>query len=254
MSKPVWTDNHCHLDLESAEQQLADAKNSGVQRLIAIGTDLKSSREAIQIAEQHQEIWATAGIHPHDAKDNNSPESFLELEEMLKSEKAVAVGECGFDFYYMHSEKDVQREVFIQQIQLAHKYDLPLVIHSRNAWDETFEVLEGQGMPKSTIFHCFTGGVKEAQIISSLGGYISFSGILTFKNAPEVREAAAACALNSVLVETDAPFLSPEPHRGKTNVPANLVLVGMELSRVMGVSFEELAKHTWDNTSRAYGL
>ncbi len=270
MTRPVWTDNHCHLKPETAAQEVEAAAANGVERLINIGTDLTTSRQAIEVANQFGDttqpndtaqsnatssnVFATVGVHPHDAKDHNTPEALAELEAMLSEKKVIAVGECGLDFYYDHSERDIQREVFASQIQLAKNYSLPLVIHSRDAWAETFEVLDEVGAPDSTIFHCFTGGPAEVAEIKKRGGYISFSGVLTFKNAPEVREAAKLFVPESVLVETDVPFLSPEPHRGKTNTPANLVFVGKKLSEVMGVPFNELASQTWENTSRAYAI
>ena len=254
MTSPVWTDNHCHLERDTFKDQLAEAQNAGVNRLIAIGTDAESSREAMEIANSCDEIWATAGIHPHETKDYDEPDSLLGLESLLDDDRVVAVGECGLDFYYDHSDREVQKRLFQRQIKLAVKHNMALVIHTRDAWQETFEILDSEETPKSTIFHCFTGGPKEAEAILERGGYISFSGILTFKNAPDIREAAKLCPLDSILLETDAPFLSPEPKRGQTNTPANLVLVGEKLSQVKEIDLNTLAGHIWDNTSRAYSI
>lgn len=254
MSKPIWTDNHCHLTIETAAQEIEKAKNNGVERLINIGTDIQSSKNAIQVAQKYEGVWATVGIHPHDAKDYNTEDAMAEFEALLGEEKVVAVGECGFDFYYNHSDSKVQDEIFRKQVRLAHKHNLPLVIHTREAWTETFEVLDTEGVPDSTIFHCFTGGTDEVEEITKRGGYISFSGVVTFKNAIEVQEAAKVCSPEVVLVETDAPFLSPEPYRGAENSPANVVFVGKKLSELMGIDFGELAQKTWDNTSRAFRI
>lgn len=250
----AWADNHCHLEAATFKQQVGEAAEAGVGRLIAIGTDLPSSKEAVEIASAAEGVFATAGIHPHEAKDYDQPDSLDELEALLEKEKVVAVGECGLDFYYDHSDREIQRRVFRRQIDLAVKHSMPLVIHTRDAWGETFEILDSSPQPKSIIFHCFTGGPDEATEALKRGGYISFSGILTFKNAEDVRAAARLCPVDAVLVETDSPFLSPEPVRGQTNRPANVVLVGKKLAEVIGADPEELAKRVWENTSRAYGI
>ena len=160
-------------------------------------------------------VWATAGVHPHDAEGGLDG-----LEALLGRPEVVAVGECGLDFHYDHSPRDVQREVFAAQVAPGPRPPaLPLVVHTREAWDETFAVLEGEGVPERTVIHCFTGGPDEARRCLDLGAHLSFSGIVTFKGAPEVREAAALCPLDRLLVETDAPYLAPVPHRGRPNRP-----------------------------------
>ena len=253
-SAAVWADNHCHISKEEAQIQVAQADEAGVKRLICIGTDLESSDASAEIAERFESVWATAGVHPHEADHFQKPSQLEALEGILAKPKVVAVGECGLDFYYDHSDREVQKQVFRAQIRLAQKLNKALVIHTREAWEETFEILDSEGLPDSTIFHCFTGGLKEAEKILELGAYISFSGIITFKSAEDLRSAAQICPVSSVLVETDAPFLAPEPVRGKTNFPANLVYVGKKLAEVMGVDLEVLARRTWENTARAYGL
>jgi TatD DNase family protein len=148
----------------------------------------------------------------------------------------------------------VQREVFAAQIRLAHQRSLPLVIHTREAWDDTFAILDTEGIPDHTVFHCFTGGPDEAARSLERGAYLSFSGIVTFPSAPELRDAAALCPLDRLLVETDSPYLAPVPHRGRKNRPEHVVVVGAAVAEVKGVSVDELAEATWANAERFYGL
>jgi len=246
-----WADNHCHLrDGTTIDDVLGQAHDAGVQRLVLVGTTPEDSRMAADVAAAHEGVFATAGVHPHDAADGGVDQ----VAALLDRPEVVAVGECGFDFHYEHSPREVQREVFVAQIALAHQHDLTLVIHTREAWDETFEVLDAEGVPERTVFHCFTGGPDEARTGLDRGIHLSFSGIVTFPSAPELREAAALCPLDRLLVETDAPFLTPVPHRGKPNVPANVVLVGEEVARVKGLPVEQVAEATWQNTERLYRL
>jgi TatD DNase family protein len=247
----VWTDDHCHLpeDLSAARAQVADAVAAGVTRMVTIGTTVEESKAAIVLARNLDGVWATAGVHPHDAKDGMEG-----LEDLLAEPEVVGVGECGLDYHYNHSPVDVQREVFAQQIALAHAHDLALVIHTREAWDDTFAVLAEHGTPPRTVFHCFTGGVDEATRALALGASLSFSGIVTFPNANDVRAAAAMCPLDRLLVETDAPFLTPVPHRGQPNRPAFVTLVGAAVAEAKSVSVEEIAAVTWANAEALFGL
>ena len=247
-----WTDDHCHLPTDPAEaaQVVEDAVAAGVERLITVGTDLATSRAAIGAARFHEGVvFATVGLHPHDAKDGLDG-----LEPLLAETEVVAVGECGLDYHYDHSPRDVQREVFAAQIALAHAHDLALVIHTREAWDDTFAVLAAAGVPERTVFHCFSGGAAEAERCLDLGAHLSFSGIVTFPSAPDLRDAAAMCPLDRLLVETDAPFLAPVPHRGSRNRPALVAVVGAAVAEVKGVDPEVMADATWANASRVYGL
>ena len=227
-----------------------DARRAGVDRLVTVGTDRDRSADAVAAAARHPGlVWATVGLHPHDAKDGLGG-----LVDLLGEPGVVAVGECGLDYHYDHSPRDVQRREFAAQIRLAHEHDLALVIHTREAWDDTFAVLDAEGVPERTVFHCFTGGPVEAAACLERGGYLSFSGILTFKTADDVRAAAAACPLDRALVETDSPYLAPVPHRGRPNRPALLPLVGAALAEAMGTTVEAVAEATWATASRVYGL
>jgi len=246
-----WTDGHCHLpeDLDAARAQVTDAAAAGVTRMVTIGTTVEDSGHAIRLARNLDGVWATAGVHPHDAKDGLDG-----LEELLHEPEVVGVGECGLDYHYNHSPADVQRDVFARQIALAHAHDLALVIHTREAWDDTFAALAEIGVPRRTVFHCFTGGVGEATRALALGASLSFSGIVTFPNANDVRAAAAMCPLDRLLVETDAPFLTPVPHRGQPNRPAFVTLVGGAVAEAKGVPAEEIATVTWANAEALFGL
>ncbi len=245
-----WTDNHCHLPAgDEAAEVLADARAAGVERLVNVGTDLEHSRQAVGAARRHEGVWATAGVHPHDARQGLDG-----IAELLEAPQVVAVGECGLDFHYDHSPRDTQRQVFAEQIALAHQHDLALVIHTREAWAETFDILDAEGVPERTVFHCFTGGPDEARRGLDLGIHLSFSGIVTFPSAPEVRAAAALCPLERLLVETDAPYLAPVPHRGRPNRPALVTVVGEAVAEVKGVAPDVVAASTWAAAERLYRL
>jgi len=246
-----WCDNHCHLpdDQAAAAIDVAAAIDAGVIRMITVGTTVEHSKAAIAIAGQHDGVWATAGVHPHDATD-----TIAGLEALLDEPDVVAVGECGLDYHYNHSPRDVQLEVFAQQIALAHERDLTLVIHTREAWDDTFAVLAECGVPRRTVFHCFTGGVDEATRALALDAYLSFSGIVTFPNANDVRDAAGICPLDRLLVETDAPYLTPVPHRGKPNQPAFVTLVGAAVAAAKSAAIADIAAVTWANAEAAFRL
>jgi TatD DNase family protein len=169
----------------------------------------------------------------------------LLVEELRNDDAAVvAVGECGLDYYYEHSPRDAQRAAFAAQIALAHAHELALVIHARDAWDDLFDVLAAEGVPDRTVLHCFTGGVDEVERCLRAGMYVSFSGIITFKNATDVRAAAARCPFDRLLIETDSPFLAPVPHRGRPNEPALLPLVGAAVAEVKACALEAVAEST----------
>lgn len=245
-----WTDNHCHLPRGvAAEAQVREATEAGVTRMITVGTDAEHSRQAVELANAHDGVWATAGVHPHDAA-----EGVEGIVGLLDEPRVVAVGECGLDYFYEHAPRSVQREVFARQIGLAHDRDLALVIHTRDAWADTFEILAAEGVPDRAVFHCFTGGPDEARRGLDLGVHLSFSGIITFPSAQDLRDAAAVCPLDRVLVETDSPYLTPVPHRGEPNRPALVPLVGAAVARAMSVDTEAVAEATWANAASLYRL
>jgi TatD DNase family protein len=251
----VWADSHCHLPyegLEDVDAHLAAARAAGVGAMVSVGTDAAQSAAAIEVASRHDDVWATVGLHPHDAVEG--VDTIVPLLGSPAADRIVGIGECGLDFHYDHSPRDVQRAAFAAQIALAHEHDLALVIHTREAWAETWDVLGAEGVPERTVFHCFTGGADEARRCLDLGATLSFSGIVTFKTAADVREAAALCPLDRLLVETDAPYLAPVPHRGRVNEPAFVPVVGAAVAAAKGVDVQEIESATWNNTRVIFRL
>ncbi len=246
-----WTDNHCHLHDEripgGSAAAVRAAREVGVTTMITVGCDAPTSRAAIAVAEAFDGVWATVGLHPHEAINGVDT-----IAGLFDHARVVAVGECGLDYFYDHSPRDAQREAFAQQLQLAHELALPVVIHTRDAWADTFDVLRAEGVPPQTIFHCFSGGPDEARICLDLGGYLSFSGIVTFKTAVELQAAAVLCPLDLMLIETDSPYLAPIPHRGKVNQPAFVTHVGTCVARLRNDTDDHIAAATTANARLAF--
>jgi TatD DNase family protein len=286
-----WFDSHCHLQDEFTESDAGDridasgphasrlagvmarASEAGVTRMVCVGTGAHSSAEAVALVRSMRqagsaavaegiELWATVGLHPHDAKDGvDSLDGLLAAElgpspvgaGVTEEPVVVGIGECGLDYHYDHSPRNDQREAFALQIELAHRHGLALVIHTREAWADTFDVLGAAGVPEGTIVHCFTGGPEEARRCLDLGASLSFSGVVTFKNAEDVRQAALLCPWDRLLVETDSPFLTPVPHRGSLNEPSRVPLVGAAIAQVKGVETLRAAEITSRNARAAFG-
>lgn len=255
-----WVDNHCHLgvgargaDAPPVDEVLAEARRHGVVAMITVGTDAASSSACLAQAGQVEGVWATAGVHPHDATEGTAALREV-VDEAVGGGALVAIGECGLDYHYDHSPRPTQLSVFAEQVALAHEVDLPLVIHTRDAWEDTFAVLDEVSMPRRTVFHCFTGGPAEAEACVARGALLSISGIVTFPGAQDLRDAVVAAPLGSLMVETDSPYLAPVPHRGRTNQPAWVGLVGAELARLHEVPLHRVAATTTANAAAFYGL
>jgi TatD DNase family protein len=249
----VLVDTHCHLDmLPDLDDVLARMSAAGVGRAVTIGVDLASSEWAVEAARSHPQVWATVGLHPHDAKDRTD-ELMARLSERASDERVVAIGEAGLDYHYDHSPRDVQREVFAEQIRLAHRIGKTLVIHTRDAWDDTFAILERERVPERTVFHCWSGDSANARRALAIGTILSFSGTVTFANANDLRDAVEIAPLDRIVVETDSPFLTPHPHRGKRNEPAYVRHVAEKIAEVKGVALEEVERATADNAARLFG-
>jgi TatD DNase family protein len=255
----AWVDAHCHLQLElgetrfevaEADAQVERARAAGVEWMVCVGTGLETSRQALELASRYDDVYATVGLHPHDASQLDA--EWAALAELARAERCVAIGEAGFDLFYEHSPRDQQEVAFRRHIALAKAVDRPLMIHSRDAWDDTFRVLDAEGLPNRTIFHCFTGGPDEARAALDRDCYLSFSGIVSFKTADDVRAAAALAPADRVLVETDSPYLAPVPHRGKPNEPAYVALVGSALAAARGVDPDDIAELTRANAARVF--
>lgn len=247
------TDTHCHLYdprvPEGTDGLVAAARAAGVHRMITVGCDRATSEQAIEIASRHDNVWATVGLHPHEAKFGVGT-----IADLFDRPKVIAVGECGLDYFYNHSDRPAQRQAFAEQIHIAHGRNLPLVIHTRDAWDDTLAILDTEGMPARTIFHCFTGGPAEAEACLARGAYLSFSGIITFKNADDLREAARRTPLDRLLIETDSPYLAPIPHRGRPNQPAYVTHVAAGVAAAIGRSVDEVAVASDHNAVIAFHL
>ncbi len=247
-------DTHCHLDDEqfAADQEaaIARAQTAGVERMMVIGTgdgppDLQA---ATRLADRYPALYATVGVHPQDAAKATA-ETFAQIRDLLSLPKVLALGEIGLDYYRDSAPRDVQRAVFTRQLELAQEAKKPIVIHTREAWADTVCILRQQSVTNG-IFHCFTGGPEEAREALDLGFHLSFGGVLTFPKSDRLREAAKIVPLDRILIETDAPYLAPVPHRGKRNEPAFVVDTARKLAEIRGISLEELAQATTQNFER----
>jgi TatD DNase family protein len=247
-----WVDSHCHLASLTigTDEAVTRARAAGVVGMVCVGTDAATSRAAIQLATNHADVAATVGLHPHDA--SRFQDEWDELVELAGDAHVVAVGETGFDLHSRHSPPEQQEAAFRAHVALAVRLDRALVIHTRDAWADTFRVLDELGAPERTVFHCFTGGADEARRALAFGAYLSFSGIVSFKNADEVRAAASVTPLARMLVETDAPYLAPVPHRGRENEPAWVPDVGAALAAATARSADEVAAATRSNAAEVF--
>lgn len=236
-----WYDSHCHVydeRLGPPDTTIAEARAAGVATMIVVGCDRATSIAARQVAADRDGVHATVGLHPHEAR--HGVDTIVDL----VGPDTVAIGECGLDYYYDHSPRDAQRAAFAAQIALANATGLPLVVHTRDAWQDTFDVLDDAGIPERVVFHCFTGGPDEARLGLDRGGYLSFSGIVTFKSAVDVREAAKLCPADRLLVETDSPYLAPVPHRGRPNRPSLVPAVGGCLAELRNTTLGDICSTT----------
>jgi TatD DNase family protein len=248
---------------------LRRAREAGVRRIVCVGTGPATSKDALALAARSAAgalgdgapaLWATAGLHPHDASEGTQETiAFLEAaavrgETIDQGGRLVAVGECGLDYHYEHSPRDAQRRAFAEQVDAARRLGLALVVHARDAWHDLFDVLDAEGVPERAVLHCFTGGPGEARRCLDAGMVLSFSGIVTFKNAVGVREAVSLCPMDRLLVETDSPFLAPVPHRGKANEPSYVPLVGAAVAEVKGVDVATVARASATTAARVFGL
>jgi TatD DNase family protein len=251
----VLVDTHCHLHLlgRPPAEVVAEAGTEGVGHLVDVGVDLDSSRLAAANAARFGQVSASAGIHPHDADALDGP-ALAELRALLASEGVVAVGETGLDYYRDHSPRDVQRAAFAAQVRLARELDKALVVHCREAFADVLAVLEGEGAPARVVFHCFAGDEAAATRVVEAGWYVSFAGTVTFRNAPGLRAACAVVPLDRMVLETDSPFLSPHPHRGRPNRPGRVAVTAETVAAVHGVGVEEVAAATTHSAARAFGL
>ena len=250
-------DTHAHLDDDQFNKDREDtierAFAAGVRRIITVGTDLDSSRAAVALARQHASVYAAVGVHPHDAA-RAGPDILARLHKYAGDEKVVAIGETGLDFYRNLSPHDRQREVFIAHLQLARRVDKPVIIHDRDAHVETMAILREQGWNRPGVLHCFSGDREMALEAIEMGLYISFGGPVTYTNAHRLQELARELPLERIVVETDCPYLTPQPRRGERNEPANVRWVAAKIAALREISLEQVAEATTENAGKLFGF
>ncbi len=251
-------DSHAHLTWDSFAEDQAEvidrACEHGVVQIVQAGVNLSTIPEMIKIADRYRQIFFGAGLHPHEA-GSWGDEMETAVIRSASHPKMVGIGECGLDYYYDHSPRDLQKAAFRAQVRLARELGKPIIIHTREAWQDTFQILEEEGNGEVRgVFHCFTGGPDVLPRIRALDFYVSFSGIVTFKNARPVQEAATLVSPDRILVETDCPYLAPAPHRGKRNEPAYVWEVAQRLADLRKVDLTDIARITVENARRLFGL
>ncbi|HEB49993.1 MAG TPA: TatD family deoxyribonuclease [Desulfobulbus sp.] len=251
-------DSHCHLDMDAYGDELdaviARARDAGVGRIVTIGIDTASSGQAVRLAESHPGIYATVGIHPHDAARAGESD-FSELAALASHPGVVAYGEIGLDYAKLYSPPEEQRRVFARQLGLARELDLPVIIHDRDAHGDTMHLLrKASPFARGGVMHCFSGDTGLAGQVLDLGFYISIPGIVTFKNAAELQQVVREVPMERIILETDGPFLSPVPFRGKRNEPAFLVYTAAKVAELKGLPLEEVARLTTENTETLFRL
>ncbi len=249
-------DTHCHLEMPEFDPDREDvirrASDAGVEVLVTIGSDVESSEEAVRLAAAHGPVYATVGVHPHDAAELDD-EAVARLKELARHEKVVAIGETGLDYHYDRSPRDVQRRSFEAQLRLARELDLPVVIHSREAKADTLAIISATGVNRG-VMHCFSGDMDMAERAMAMGLYISFAGPVTFKNARRLQGIASEVPDEYLLMETDAPYLTPVPLRGRRNEPSYLIHTAGRLAELRGVSTGDIARITSLNARRLFGI
>ena len=252
----MYFDTHAHVDdarfAEDRDAMLENCREKGVSLIMNIGASIESSRAAVALSEQYKDIYATVGFHPCDTYDLTE-EAYAEIEELAKHNKVKAIGEIGLDYHYEDTDKEKQFVAFRRQMALAEKLKLPVVIHSREATQNTLAILQEFPNVKGVV-HSYSGSVETAKILLNMGYYLSFNGIVTFKNAHKARDVLATLPHDRVLIETDCPYLAPEPHRGERNDPSLVPFVAAKVAEIWGITQEEVANITFENGKRFYGI
>lgn len=251
-------DSHAHLDDKRFDKDrdeiIKNLKNNDVSIVINPGADLASSIKAVALAQKYENIYAAVGIHPHDAKTMDD-DTIEVLKSLLKKDKVIAVGEIGLDYHYDFSPRDIQKKWFREQIKLAKEFNLPIIVHDREAHKDVYDILkEEQDGTLRGVLHCFSGSVEMAKEYIKMGFYISFAGPVTFKNAKTPKEVVKAIDINRILIETDSPYLTPHPHRGKRNEPLYVRYVAAMIAELKGLTVEEVARITTENTKRLFNI
>jgi TatD DNase family protein len=250
----MLVDTHAHLNmLDNAEAAVQNAAAAGVGKIIVPATGMDDLAQVVDLAQKYENVYGILGIHPTDVGVNELDEG--EISRLAVGEpKIVGIGEIGLDYYHDKSFIDAQKDVFIRLIKLANKLNLPINVHDREAHEDTFEILQGVNQGSKVIMHCFSGDLGFAQKCVAAGYYIGIGGVVTFKNARALKEVAAKIPLESIVLETDAPFLAPVPHRGEKNEPAYVKFVAEEIANLRGVSFDEVARVTTQNVEEIFKI
>ena len=251
----MYFDTHCHLNSEQLYENheifIQKAIDNKVDNMVVVGYDLESSKKAVEIAKQYDFIYAAVGIGPNDCLNTNDQDLSI-IDEYLNEPKVVALGEIGLDYYWDDVPKDKQMEIFQKQIALAKKHNKPIVIHCRDAYEDTYQVLKQNGHPG--IMHCYSGSAQMAERFIKLGFYISLAGPVTFKNARVPKDVAEKIGLEHLLIETDCPYLTPHPYRGKLNEPANVIYIAQEIAKLKNMEIEDVARTTTFNAKKVFSI
>ena len=253
----MLVDSHAHIDDErfdaDRDEVVARALAAGVSLILNVGADMGSSARSVALAEKYSGIYAAVGMHPHDAKDMRETD-YTQLEQWTKHPRVVAIGEIGLDYHYDLSPRPVQKEVFLRQLDLARKTGKPFIIHEREAHADTMEIIRSAARGLKGVFHCFSGSVETAREYLKMGFYISVAGPVTFSKSGKTKEVAKYVPLDRLLVETDSPYLTPQPHRGHRNEPAYVRLVAEEIASLRNLPLEEVAAATTANVRRLFDI
>ena len=260
-----FVDAHAHITderFENVDEIVENAKEKGVDKIVCSAFNMSSSVAALNLAQKYQNVFANVGIHPENVEEFDDKNSISDLEKLARDKNVVAIGEIGLDYHYFEGKsedeisklKNKQKEIFAEQINLANKLGLPIVVHSRDAMGDTLEVLKKNPVKKEGLMHCYGGSVESAKILMNMNFSFSFGGVVTFNNAKNVREVVEKLPMGKILLETDCPYMTPVPFRGQRNEPKNVVYVADMISRIKNISIEEVAEITTKNAERVFGL
>lgn len=251
--KNNFIDVHAHLDaFEDVEKVIDDAKINGVEKIITAGYNLASSKKCVELAKKYPGVYAVIGLHPENIEDENA-DYLSELKVLAKNKKVVGIGEIGLDYHY-GKDKERQKKIFVEQIELANLLNLPIVIHSRDAMGDTMEILKSHKVKNGGLMHCYSGSVESARELKKLGFSFSFGGVCTFKNAKNVCAVIEDLSMDSIMLETDCPYLAPVPHRGERNEPKYIPLIAEKIAELKNIELDEVAKITTNNAKNIFKL
>ncbi|HOA80332.1 MAG TPA: TatD family hydrolase [Defluviitaleaceae bacterium] len=253
----MYFESHAHYDDEAfnedREELLSDLTKNGIDYVIQTAADISSSKEGLNLAKKYDFIYCSIGVHPHEVKELNE-DNFNELKILSKEEKVVAIGEIGLDYYYDNSPRDLQKYWFERQIEWAIEENLPIIVHSREASQETFNIINKINPPKKGVIHCYSGSAEMAEEYIKMGYYIGIGGTVTFKNAKKIVEVVEKIPISSILIETDAPYLSPEPYRGRRNDSTKLKFIAEKIAQIKGLDLDSVASITKENAKKLFEI